>query len=106
MLYRACVYAVLLTKCQPIDGIGKNTPVCRYCCPHCSVPVKPLSHISDIEDLPPAVQEKLFDEVLDRDVQKGTEGFCVLSTLYVMLLSMNLNTAEASVKLCLEKKTA
>lgn len=26
---------------------------------------------SDIEDLPPAVQEKLFDEVLDRDVQKG-----------------------------------
>lgn len=27
--------------------------------------------LSDIEDLPPAVQEKLFDEVLDRDVQKG-----------------------------------
>lgn len=27
--------------------------------------------VSDIEDLPPAVQEKLFDEVLDRDVQKG-----------------------------------
>lgn len=25
----------------------------------------------DIEDLPPNVQEKLFDEVLDRDVQKG-----------------------------------
>ena len=25
----------------------------------------------DIEDLPPTVQEKLFDEVLDRDVQKG-----------------------------------
>lgn len=34
-----------------------------------------LSHVSfaDIEDLPPAVQEKLFDEVLDRDVQKGTQ---------------------------------
>lgn len=29
------------------------------------------SLVSDIEDLPPAVQEKLFDEVLDRDVQKG-----------------------------------
>ncbi|XP_010765507.1 ubiquitin thioesterase ZRANB1 [Notothenia coriiceps] len=28
---------------------------------------------ADIEDLPPAVQEKLFDEVLDRDVQKGTK---------------------------------
>lgn len=26
---------------------------------------------ADIEDLPPTVQEKLFDEVLDRDVQKG-----------------------------------
>lgn len=26
---------------------------------------------ADIEDLPPNVQEKLFDEVLDRDVQKG-----------------------------------
>lgn len=30
-----------------------------------------LFSLSDIEDLPPAVQEKLFDEVLDRDVQKG-----------------------------------
>ncbi|XP_051968803.1 ubiquitin thioesterase ZRANB1 [Xyrauchen texanus] len=28
---------------------------------------------ADIEDLPPAVQEKLFDEVLDRDVQKVLE---------------------------------
>lgn len=38
------------------------------------VKTKYLSHVSfaDIEDLPPAVQEKLFDEVLDRDVQKGT----------------------------------
>lgn len=27
--------------------------------------------LADIEDLPPAVQEKLFDDVLDRDVQKG-----------------------------------
>ncbi|KAK2866733.1 hypothetical protein Q7C36_002789 [Tachysurus vachellii] len=26
---------------------------------------------ADIEDLPPAVQEKLFDDLLDRDVQKG-----------------------------------
>ena len=29
---------------------------------------------ADIEDLPPPVQEKLFDEVLDRDVQKGKHG--------------------------------
>lgn len=28
---------------------------------------------ADIEDLPPAVQEKVFDEVLDRDVQKELE---------------------------------
>uniref|UniRef100_A0A8C9V135 ubiquitinyl hydrolase 1 n=2 Tax=Scleropages formosus TaxID=113540 RepID=A0A8C9V135_SCLFO len=28
---------------------------------------------ADIEDLPPSVQEKLFDEVLDRDVQKELE---------------------------------
>lgn len=32
--------------------------------------------VSDIEDLPPAVQEKLFDEVLDRDVQKGDLSRC------------------------------
>lgn len=32
--------------------------------------------VSDIEDLPPAVQEKLFDEVLDRDVQKGDFPCC------------------------------
>lgn len=30
-----------------------------------------FSGFTDIEDLPPTVQEKLFDEVLDRDVQKG-----------------------------------
>lgn len=35
----------------------------------------PPPYLSDIEDLPPAVQEKLFDEVLDRDVQKGTSVF-------------------------------
>uniref|UniRef100_A0A671N7P8 ubiquitinyl hydrolase 1 n=1 Tax=Sinocyclocheilus anshuiensis TaxID=1608454 RepID=A0A671N7P8_9TELE len=29
--------------------------------------------LTDIEDLPPAVQEKLFDEILDRDVQKELE---------------------------------
>jgi ubiquitin thioesterase ZRANB1 len=28
---------------------------------------------ADIEDLPPTVQEKLFDKVLDRDVQKELE---------------------------------
>ncbi|XP_078420974.1 ubiquitin thioesterase ZRANB1 isoform X1 [Cetorhinus maximus] len=28
---------------------------------------------ADVEDLPPSVQEKLFDEVLDRDVQKELE---------------------------------
>jgi len=36
----------------------------------------PLS-FADIEDLPPAVQEKLFDDVLDRDVQKGTDDLVV-----------------------------
>ncbi|XP_059756526.1 ubiquitin thioesterase ZRANB1 isoform X3 [Balaenoptera ricei] len=32
-----------------------------------------LNACVDIEDLPPTVQEKLFDEVLDRDVQKELE---------------------------------
>lgn len=32
-----------------------------------------FSGFADIEDLPPTVQEKLFDEVLDRDVQKGKQ---------------------------------
>lgn len=34
---------------------------------------------ADIEDLPPAVQEKLFDEVLDRDAQKELEEACVIN---------------------------
>lgn len=38
----------------------------------CSDIISRLFVFADIEDLPPAVQEKLFDEVLDRDVQKGT----------------------------------
>lgn len=33
---------------------------------------------ADIEDLPPTVQEKLFDEVLDRDVQKGKYGISIM----------------------------
>ncbi|XP_072335350.1 ubiquitin thioesterase zranb1-B isoform X3 [Scyliorhinus torazame] len=32
-----------------------------------------LNACIDVEDLPPSVQEKLFDEVLDRDVQKELE---------------------------------
>lgn len=36
----------------------------------------------DIEDLPPNVQEKLFDEVLDRDVQKGDVTFFFTFILY------------------------
>ncbi len=36
---------------------------------------------ADIEDLPPAVQEKLFDEVLDRDVQKGKDVFMFISVI-------------------------
>ncbi|XP_016416538.1 ubiquitin thioesterase ZRANB1-like [Sinocyclocheilus rhinocerous] len=32
-----------------------------------------MNAVSYIEDLPPAVQEKLFDEILDRDVQKELE---------------------------------
>lgn len=38
----------------------KNPPKCYI-----------ILFFEDIEDLPPNVQEKLFDEVLDRDVQKG-----------------------------------
>ncbi|XP_020789598.2 LOW QUALITY PROTEIN: ubiquitin thioesterase Zranb1-like [Boleophthalmus pectinirostris] len=34
---------------------------------------------AEIEDLPPAVQEKLFDEVLDRDVQKELEESLVIN---------------------------
>lgn len=37
----------------------------------------------DIEDLPPNVQEKLFDEVLDRDVQKG-EVFFFFSIYFIL----------------------
>ena len=36
--------------------------------------------LPDIEDLPPTVQEKLFDEVLDRDVQKGDLSITVFTT--------------------------
>lgn len=39
---------------------------------------------ADIEDLPPAVQEKLFDEVLDRDVQKGTHVYSHVYRLAVI----------------------
>lgn len=44
-----------------------------------------LSYFPDIEDLPPTVQEKLFDEVLDRDVQKGkcSEDSYGLSLLFI-----------------------
>ncbi|NWT73161.1 ZRAN1 thioesterase, partial [Prunella himalayana] len=49
---------------------------------------------ADIEDLPPTVQEKLFDEVLDRDVQKGkcTENSWDHSWLFIRewLLQMGL----------------
>ncbi|KAK7918802.1 hypothetical protein WMY93_010086 [Mugilogobius chulae] len=34
---------------------------------------------AEIEDLPPAVQEKLFDEILDRDVQKELEESLVIN---------------------------
>lgn len=37
---------------------------------------------ADIEDLPPAVQEKLFDEVLDRDVQKGIQDASMSTSYY------------------------
>uniref|UniRef100_A0A8C1TCN9 ubiquitinyl hydrolase 1 n=1 Tax=Cyprinus carpio TaxID=7962 RepID=A0A8C1TCN9_CYPCA len=46
----------------------KNTRVCDL-----SVTVCFLVCLTDIEDLPAAVQEKLFDEILDRDVQKELE---------------------------------
>lgn len=47
--------------------------------------------MSDIEDLPPAVQEKLFDEVLDRDVQKGTKD--LLNFIYYTLSARNPQSA-------------
>lgn len=47
---------------------------------------------ADIEDLPPAVQEKLFDEVLDRDVQKGTEDVI----LYILCHILNLSSCMFS----------
>lgn len=31
MLYRACVYSVPLTKCQPMNGIAKNIPSVYHC---------------------------------------------------------------------------
>ena len=34
------------------------------CCPHCA----------EIEDLPPATQEQLYSELLDRDAQKELES--------------------------------
>lgn len=87
-------YSVPLTKCQPVNGIAKNiSSVCRYCsvcgCPHCCVPlvfneqediISCPCVFADIEDLPPSVQEKLFDEVLDRDVQKGTQDPAQINT--------------------------
>lgn len=47
-----------------------------------------MSHLydfADIEDLPPAVQEKLYDEVLDRDVQKGMRVLFMLTSLHYSL---------------------
>lgn len=67
----------------------------RFCCPRCCVPLAnnnheniiPLPYVSaDIEDLPPAVQEKLFDEVLDRDVQKGIQDVFIFYICYLQWL--------------------
>lgn len=44
---------------------------------------------ADIEDLPPAVQEKLFDEVLDRDVQKELEESCVINWSLELVSSLD-----------------
>lgn len=94
---RSCFTVVPLTKCQPAIGIArrKEHSLCCACacvrtssyrlrgegrwCSHgtslrfrgCDV-TSTWFVLVDIEDLPPTVQEKLFDEVLDRDVQKGT----------------------------------
>ena len=75
-------------RCHPLTGRGSLRPRCETVAALCSARWPPpdgevvgggersltrRSALSpDIEDLPPAVQEKLFDEVLDRDVQKGT----------------------------------
>lgn len=46
---------------------------------YCLSELQTFSLPADIEDLPPAAQEKLFDEVLDRDVQKELEESCVIN---------------------------
>ena len=38
-----------------------------------------FSSLSEIEDLPHPIQKQLFDELLDRDVQKGK---CRLDTIF------------------------
>ena len=81
-----------------MNGIAKNIPsVCHYCSVSvalsCCVPLEYNEHeniisvpcvFADIEDLPPAVQEKLFDEVLDRDVQKGSQDIVMFVCLHAL----------------------
>lgn len=48
---------------------------------------------ADIEDLPPNVQEKLFDEVLDRDVQKGKKKKKHNGNIIIQVVLLNFNVA-------------
>ncbi|MED6277230.1 Ubiquitin thioesterase Zranb1 [Characodon lateralis] len=80
------VYSAPLTKCHEGNGTAKSIPLLRVITvefmllsAYCTITKQlSLKHVfflcfADIEDLPPAVQEKLFDDVLDRDVQKELE---------------------------------
>lgn len=88
-LCSARVYSAPLIKCHTLNGTAENVPLCGVVNVEfvALVLLQCLSNghksksfpcvLADIEDLPPAVQEKLFDDVLDRDVQKGTFSFCI-----------------------------
>lgn len=66
-----------MSFCSACCPIGKNkTRYFIFSCVHQRPVLFSCVAVSDIEDLPPAVQEKLFDEVLDRDVQKGDFPCC------------------------------
>lgn len=90
MLYRAGVVQCASDKMSAVNRMAKNVSSVCMCCwdsaalgtvntkdlMSLQISISPHPcYLSDIEDLPPAVQEKLFDEVLDRDVQKGTSVF-------------------------------
>uniref|UniRef100_A0A671N6A6 ubiquitinyl hydrolase 1 n=1 Tax=Sinocyclocheilus anshuiensis TaxID=1608454 RepID=A0A671N6A6_9TELE len=69
-----CQYRTLGFGLVPLETKTNKQDHCRNTCVRdLSLMVSFLVCLTDIEDLPPAVQEKLFDEILDRDVQKELE---------------------------------